>query len=133
MSHSSAPSFIAGGNIGPSLFVKIEAGESNTVILCGAGDAAIGISQEGTREAPIPGVTPLAAAEGESLLVYQLGEPCEIVAAAAIAAGDYLKPNASGQAVVAGAGDAYSAVSLVDCASGEKCKVVIREGRIPAA
>lgn len=128
MSHSSAPSFIAGGNVSPSRFVKGEAGESNTILQAGLNERAIGISHESTLEAPIPGASAFTATEGLIVQVYGLGEVCEVLGAATIAAFDYLKPDANGSAVVAGPGDAYSAVALVDAASGEKVKVVIREG-----
>ena len=128
MSYSAAPSFIAGGNISPSRFVKGEAGTSNTILQCVAGDRAIGISHESTLEAPIPSASALASSDGLTVQVYGLGEVCEVLGAATIAAFDFLKPNADGSAVVAGPGDAYSAIALVDAVSGDKVKVVIREG-----
>lgn len=128
MSHSSAPSFIAGGNISPSRFVKGEAGTSNTILQCGLNDRAIGVSHESTLEAPIPSASAYAAIDTTTVQVYGLGEVCEVTGAATIAAFDYLKPDADGKAIVAVPGDAYSAIALVDAASGEKVKVVIREG-----
>lgn len=130
MSHSSAPSFIAGGNIFPSRFVKGEAGESNTILQAGLNDRAIGISHESTIEAPIPSASALAAIEGTTVQIYGLGEVCEILAGGAISAFDYLKPDADGKAVLAGPGDSFSAIALVDAANGEKVKVVIREGEV---
>lgn len=130
MPGSSAPSFKAAEDIGPSLFVRVSG--NREVSLCDAGDLAIGVSQEGTREAPIPGVTtPLAAAQGEPIHVYTMSEPCEVVAGGSIDAGDYLKPNADAQAVVASEGDTYSAVALSDASSGEKVKVQVQGGVTP--
>lgn len=128
MSYSAAPSFIAGGNISPSRFVKGEAGTSNTILQCVADDRAIGISHESTLEAPIPSASAFGATDGLTVQVYGLGEVCEVLGAATIAAFDFLKPDANGSAVVAGPGDAYSAIALVDAVSGDKVKVVIREG-----
>lgn len=122
------PSFIAGGNIGSSRFVSIQPGESNAILQSVAGQHAIGISQEGSREAPIPGAGVLAALEGEICDVYGLGDSCEVEAAATIAAGDYIKPDANGKAVVALAGDRYSAIARVDAATNTRVKVVIRDG-----
>lgn len=125
MSHS-RPSYLAGEDLGPSLFVKHEAGVDNTVVLCVADDVAIGVTHEGTREAPIPSVsTPLAAAEGESCQIYGADEPCEIVAGSAIQAGDRLKPDADSKAVPAADHEPASAVARTDAASGEKVKVMI--------
>lgn len=124
MSHS-RPSFLAGEDIGPSLFVRPQAGTDNTILLCDAGDVATGVSHEGTREAPIPGVTPLAAAEGESCQIYGADEPCEVIAGAAIEAGDRLKPDVNSKAVPAEDSEAASAIARTDAAAGEKVKVMI--------
>ncbi|MFG0261026.1 MAG: hypothetical protein ACF788_01355 [Novipirellula sp. JB048] len=126
------PSFIAGADISPSKFVKIKANNDNTAIQCGAGDVAIGVSAPGTRSAPIPGADGLAAADGETCLVYGLGETCEVTAGGAIQAGDTLKPDADADAVPAAAGEAYSAVARSGAADGEKCKCVIVRGTNPA-
>lgn len=122
------PSFLAGEDLAPSIFVKMEAGVDNTIVKCGAGDQAIGVTAEHSRTAPIPGATVLAAADGESTQIYGLGEPCEITAGAAITAGAYLKPNASGQAIPAVATDKYSAQARTSAASGEKVKAVLKSG-----
>jgi hypothetical protein len=129
----SKPSFIAGGSISPSRFVSIQAGESNAILQSTARQHAIGISHEGSREAPIPGASVLAVLAGEICEVYGLGESCEVEAAANIAAGDYLRPDADGRAVVALPGERYSAISRVDASSGTRVKVVIRDGVVAVA
>ncbi|MGV3485962.1 MAG: hypothetical protein ACO1RT_16220 [Planctomycetaceae bacterium] len=126
-------SYLVGGNIYPSRFVKIEAGESNTILQSGAGDHSIGVSHEGTREAPIPGASAFAGIEGDLVEIYGLGQPCEVLAAATIAAGDYLRPDADGKAVMAVPGERYSAIADSDCASGEKCKCTVRDGVVSVA
>lgn len=130
MGHS-RPSYLAGADLAPSTFVKHEAGVDNTVIPCVADDVAVGVTHEGTREAPIPGVSPLAAAEGESCQVYGADEPCEIVAGAAISAGDRLKPDANAEAIPAIGGDEYSAIARTSAADGEKVKVILTRGTEP--
>lgn len=129
----SMPSYIAGGDISPSRFVKLTG--NNSVQQCVAGDDAIGVSHEGTREAPIPGVTPLAAMSGESCQVYGADEPCEVAAGAAITAGAKLKSDLEGKAVPAlsGAETAgtivpYIAIARTPAAVGEKVKVLITRG-----
>jgi hypothetical protein len=126
MPGSSSPSFIAKGNIPSSVFVK-QSGDHG-IIICGAGDEAVGVSHEGSREAPITGITPYAAIEGESCQVYTDTWNCEVKAAGTIVAGDKLKPNASGLAVVAGAGELYSAIARAGAADGERCKCTVTRG-----
>lgn len=121
-------SYIAGADLSPSTFVKNKAGEDNAVTPCGAGDVAIGIVHEAAREAPIPNASALAAKAGESCNVYGPGDPCEVIAGAAVAAGDLLKPDANAQAVPAVATDKYSAVARTSAAVGEKVKCVIVRG-----
>lgn len=125
---SSQPSYIAGEDIGPSLFVFPTNSTDNTVEVAGAGVQACGVSGEYTREAPIPGITPLHAATGEPCQVYGLGDVCEVIAGGAIDAGDFLKPDAAGEAIAAVSTDEYSARALTDAADGEKCKVQIVHG-----
>lgn len=125
-----SPSFIARGDIAPSIFVK-QNGTDHGIVAAGAGDEAVGVSHEGTREAPIEGITPLAAKSGESCQVYTEEWPCEVVAAATIVAGNKLKPDANGHAIVAVAGDHYSAIARAGAASGEMCKVTVRNGEVP--
>ncbi len=72
------PSYVFGEDCAPSLIVKQSTAADHTVLKCGFNERPIGVSHEGTREAPIPGITPLAAASGESARVYGLGETCEV-------------------------------------------------------
>lgn len=135
MSHSS-PSYIAGADVAPCRFVKISGGD-HTVIQCVAGDRAVGVSAENSREAPIPSVsTVLHAKEGEPVHAYGMGESCEVTAGGAITAGDYLKPDADGKAVTIVPGVSpvvYSAVARSSAAVGEKVKVLIQTGTVPVA
>lgn len=126
--NSNQRSFLASVDIGTSLFVKISG--VHTVAVAGVGDEAYGVSHEGTREAPIPGVTPLHAASGESALIYGPGDNCEVLAAEAISAGDFLRPNSAGKAVVAADGENYfaQAVNTVT-AEDQKVKITLVRGR----
>lgn len=126
MTGFAAPSFIAKGNISPSRFVK-QSGDHG-VLQCVANEEAIGVSHEGTREAPITGITPLTAIEGEGVMVYTDTVTCEIEAGANITAGQKLKPDANARAVPAVATDVYSAVALAGAASGERCKCMVTRG-----
>jgi len=108
-------SFMASENIGSSLFVnlkKVSGVNQAQLEVSHADEQAYGVSHQGSREAPIPGVTPIAAAAGESCVVYGLGDPCEVLCGEASNAGDYLKPNADGKAIVCSEGDLYSAQAV---------------------
>lgn len=121
------PNFKASGNINKSRFVTISG--AKTVAQSIAGDAPIGVSQRGTRDTPLPGASTLAAASGDSLQIYGLGETCQIEASAAIAAGAFLKPDADGKAAAAVATDKYYAQALTpSAAAGELIDIYIVRG-----
>jgi len=126
MPASQAPGFIARGDIGTSRFVK-QSGDHG-VVVCGAGDEAIGVSHEGTREAPITGIVPLTAKSGEAVMVYTDTFPCEVIAGATIVAGDKLAPDANAAAVPAAAGSIYSAIARAGAAVGERVKATVQRG-----
>lgn len=130
MPASSAPSFIARGDIPPSRFV-IQNGTDHGVVVATAGAKAVGVSYEGTRDAPIEGVTPLAAKDGEGVNVYTETMPCEIVAGADIDAGDELKPGTAGVAVPAAPGDHYSAIARASALNGQRVKATVTKGYLP--
>jgi len=91
--------YLAGGTIRPSRFVKI----GTTDFSCLEADAneiTIGISQEGGREAPIPSVTTVNAAEsGDSVQVYQESEECLLELGGTVAVGGRIKSDADGKGV----------------------------------
>jgi hypothetical protein len=73
-----SPSFVYGENIAPSLIVKRSTAADHTVLKAGFGELPCGVSHEGSREAPLPSITPMAANSGESARVYGPGETCEV-------------------------------------------------------
>jgi hypothetical protein len=124
-------SFVASENIPVSVFVKRTAGTDFQMSVCGAGDHAdIGVSHQGSQDTALPGTaTPLIAAyAGSSCKTYGPGKTCEIYAGATIAAGDKLKPDASGHAIPAVATNTYSAIANADAVDGEKVSVTIQTG-----
>jgi len=127
------PSYVAGADLATSIFVKFAAtGVSNTVHPAADGDAPMmGVTNEGSREAPIPSITPLAAKSGETCAVYGLGETCEIkVGASAIDAGDFLMADSDGKATPATTGKYYGAVALADAAASSRVKAQIVFGQL---
>lgn len=73
-----SPSFVFGEDCAPSLIVKRSTAADHTVLKCGFGELPCGVAHEGSREAPIPGISVLAAVLGESARVYGPGETCEV-------------------------------------------------------
>lgn len=130
MPASSAPSFIARGDIPPSRFV-MQNGTDHGVVVATAGAMAVGVAYEGTRDTPIEGVTPLAAKSGEGINVYTETMPCEIVTGGDITPGTPLKPGALGVAVAALPGDHYSAIARAGALSGQRVKATVTFGYLP--
>lgn len=118
--------FRAGANINVGVFVT-QSGEfevSQSVL----NDSPAGIAPLQGRVAPTENVTadpPLAARTGEEILVYDHNErEVYMYVGAAVAAGAFLKPNASGRAITAAAADDCGAVALqAGAADGEIIKV----------
>jgi hypothetical protein len=131
---SQSPSYVASEDILPCKFVNIVAGTDHQIEACAADALADGVIHESTQDAALPGVLASAlpaAKAGTSCRVYGLGELCEVVASETIAAGDYLKPDANGNAAVCTSADTYSAKARGGAASGEKCQVYLERGVTP--
>jgi len=128
------PSFVAEIDLGSSLFVKHSGtGKNNQVTLAVDGDAPIiGVTHEGSREAPIPGVTPLVAKAGEAVRVYGPGETCEVIAGAAVAAGKHVMADSAGKAIEATAGKYYGGRALTGAATSEKLQIQVEPGQLNA-
>ena len=96
-----APHLMADGDIRPSRFVKTSnASGIAKVVESDANNSPIGISQDGTNTAPIPGVTSDKAAEqGQSLRLHVEGEMCLLELGGTVTAGDFLKSDADGKGV----------------------------------
>lgn len=124
-------SFIARGDIKPSVFVRLKAGDDHSILQSVANSESIGVSYEGTRDAPVEGVVPLAAKTGESCRVYVADEGCEVVAGATIAAGDKLKPDVNGAAIpTTTANEIYSAIAVAGAVAGQRCKCTVARGKV---
>ena len=96
-------SFRANGSIAPSRFVKTDTSAADGhVVQCGAGDKIVGISQEGTRRAPLDGWDDgFCAKAGEGLQVYTPYDCdyCWLETGAAVTRDDLLKADANGKGV----------------------------------
>lgn len=99
---------VANGNITPSRFVKLDASVDGKVLICGAGEQIYGVSQEGTRRAPLSGWDDgYAAVAGENVRVYASPEDkdCFLEVDGTTAVGDKLKSGALGIGVVTTSAD----------------------------
>jgi hypothetical protein len=94
------PSYVFGEDCATSLIVKQSSAADHTVLKCGFGEKPVGVAHEGSREAPIPGVTPLCAKSGESARVYGPGESCEVEVGSGVVvtAGRYVMADANSKA-----------------------------------
>ena len=104
---------------GGGKFVKITSG---AVVLCDAGDAAIGALVLQTKD---------AVAKDESVTV-QLDRRALVVAGGTFAAGDYFAAGANGVAVKATSGNAIVAVALADAVAGDIVEVLLTHGSVSA-
>ena len=123
-------SFVADGNITPSRFVKPSTA-SNKVVIAGAGDATVGIAQEGTRNTPYASLDDgYAAIAGENVRVYIDNEVCYLESGAAITFGALLKSDSVGRGTpVTANNDFYGAQALQAAAgAGELIKAKVIRG-----
>ena len=104
--------FKASANIGPSRFVKRSG--ANTVATCGAGEKMLGISGEASGYAPLPSQTEYAAASGDPVTIYMVGDGLQedrpillILGSGGATQGDLLKSDASGGGVAVASNNEY--------------------------
>lgn len=121
-----SPQLVAGGNITASRFVKWDLGSDHSVVQATANAKIIGVSQSGTREAPIPAVTtPYAAQDGEQLRVHGETEICLLTAGATVVAGDDLKSDSTGRGVVITAGTTTQEVGALALQGGAVNELIL--------
>lgn len=123
-------SYVAAGNIYPSRAVKDDTAVGK-VTQAGAGEIAIGIAYQGTRNTPYSSLDDgYVAIAGENVRVYEIGEECYAESGAAISNGAFLKPSTDGVLIaVASNNDYYIAkAKQAATASGQLIKVVVEKG-----
>jgi hypothetical protein len=135
------PRFIAGGNINPASFVKIDTTVGNNFFVVQATadtDKIIGIAQQGTYQPPgVTGSDGLAAHSGQPVQVYGLGEETLLQIAGTVTQGDLLKTNASGfglSASITVTGTAVKwvgAIALESGVSGDWIRVLVLPQALP--
>lgn len=122
---------VSAGNIAPHRFVKQSTAADNKCAQCGANDIPVGISQRGTRNAPLTGWDDgYAAIAGESLQIYGLKETCMLELGGTVTRGARLKSDADGKGVTAsqGSGDNYGAIAGQSGTAGTLIEVQVQIG-----
>lgn len=132
---ATSPNVMAYGNIRPSRFCKPDTDHDHGALEADANERVFGISMEGSREAPIPSVSTIYAAQsGDSFKMYGDGEECLLELGGTVGYGDLLKSDADGKGVaIATSGTTlqhYGARALTDGASGELIRVQIILGEV---
>jgi hypothetical protein len=123
--------FKAGGNIGPSCFVKISTAANETVLLASTNEDVFGVSQEGLHNPPgLAGADAYAAVAGENIKIYGPGSTCMLtIGSGGCSPGDYLKSDSSGFGVAAATTGATAqsvgAIALETGSSGDKIRVYV--------
>jgi hypothetical protein len=119
--------FIAGGSIYPARFVTLATTANQTVAQSTSGDSkVVGITTEGAKAAPQSGASAYAAEVGDQVRVHMMGENCLLkVGSGGLTAGDYIKPDASGQGVTATTGNWSFAIALETASVGEFAHVLV--------
>lgn len=130
-------SFTCNGNVKPARFVKQVTTKPYWVVQStdgagSAGDASVGISQEGTH---LPPYSPLddtyAGILNDEILVYTEGDECMMEIGLAVVAGDMLKSDSVGRGIPGVvSGDQVGARALAtSTVVGSIIKVKVMEGR----
>ena len=115
------PNYVAGEDLYPKRIVVRATDEGNAVNMGDNGTyAPVGVTHNGTREAPIPSVTTAyAALSGEPVRVHGLGDVCEVEAGEALTDGCEVMSGTNGVAMVATAGNYVAGVCQKAVDSGD--------------
>lgn len=122
-----APAVIAGGDINPARFCTILTTANHTVVESNSGDAKLaGISDEFTRNAPQDSGSTLHAIATDHVTLRRPGEICKLkIGSGGCTAGDFLKPDNSGQGVTAATGAVAGALAWETAVEGDLADVEV--------
>ena len=126
-------SFKASGNISPSRFVTLS-GAYQVAQVSAPTQPILGVSQEGTKYAPLQDLAPnaYAAEAGNPVDVYVTGSVCLVEAGAAVAAGVWLGADSQGRAIAATTAAHVGGISLdAASAAGEKIRIFVQPYKYP--
>lgn len=130
-------SWVAGGTIAPSVFVK-QTSTAFTILQADSGNGLLGVMQEGQRGPP--GITgsdsAVAAIAGDvaSFNIYQTGDRCRVKCIGSVTAGQALKASTGGQAISHTSGSAdIGGFALTNANSGELVEILVMCGTFTPA
>lgn len=90
----------ATGTIQPCRFISVNNAADSAVTASASGDLPIGVSAEYAHDAPFGSTNnTYAAASGQNVAFYGIGEICLLELTGTVAAGDYLKVDSAGTAI----------------------------------
>lgn len=120
---------VSGGTIRPSRFCKLSTAADQTFLEADANEACIGVSQDHTRDAPVPNADTDAAEAGDPVSINPIGSVCLLELGGTVTRADELKSDADGKGVVrATTGTTLQnvgAIALESGVSGEFIKVLV--------
>lgn len=118
----------AGGNINPSVFVKLDTSNDNSVVQASAAsDFVIGVSTPSTKA--FNGT--VAAASGDPINVFGLGDVCLLLCGSGgWTRGDSLTSDANGAGVTASSGNIIGAKALESTAYQAFGRVMVWTGKV---
>lgn len=128
-------SYLASGDIYPCRFVKLHTVDGQVVAADATTDRIIGVSQEATRRSDYLDTSGKAAADGEPILVYELGDECKIALKGTVAPGDKLTANGStttsgGAVATVTDHNHYGAQAMQNGVTGEIIKARVVTGQV---
>lgn len=123
----------ANGTINPSRFCITDTSVSNAFDQASANSQfLIGVSQEYSKNAPIPGASQEAADAGDPVFVYSVGEVCLLQSTTAgWTAGDRLTSDANGNGVTASGTQYYGAIARSTLSGAGLGNVEVTLGKNP--
>lgn len=127
------PNWIAGGTIQPSRFVIQDVSQNNAVVQAsGTSDFIVGVCQEWSKLAPLPGAASDAATSGDQIMVYGLGEVCLLQSTTAgWTAGDRLTGDTVGRGLAGSSTNYYGAIALTTLTGAGLGRVQVVLGKNP--
>lgn len=129
---------ISGGTIRPSRFVKLSTAADYTLLEADANELIVGISDAGTRDAPIEDASGNIAAAGDAFMYIPEGNVCILeIGSGGVTRGAAIKSDADGKGVLAattGTTEQFiGAYALETASEGELARVLIKaHSRYPA-
>lgn len=96
------PGLIAGGNINPSRFVKMDAASNEVAVAAAATDVTIGVTSDYQKAHPVTGASDVHAAADDPVAVYPIGSVCKLtIGSGGCSVGSLLVSDSAGKGVAA--------------------------------